>query len=203
MNVILIHGLFTGAWIMRPLGNYLAQHGLTPHYFDYASRDAPPNVHAQALQQFITQHDLLPCHFVAHSLGGLVWRDWVDITPDWTGRAVTLGSPHQGSAVAQKLHQIMPNLIGQSWEQGLNGQLPEWTRTDIAVGNIIGINSTGLGKLIADLPQPNDGTVAQSETELSGSLICKIHCGHTSLLFHPTAAQQTAYFLHHGQFQML
>ena len=34
-NVLLLHGLHMTALVMKPLGNRLAAHGFTPHYFSY------------------------------------------------------------------------------------------------------------------------------------------------------------------------
>lgn len=202
MHVVLLHGLFMNQWIMYPLGKQLAQAGFTPHYYNYASRAASPLAHAQHLHQWLQTQQLPPCYFVAHSLGGLIVRYLADIAPEhFAGRVVTIGSPHQGSQVAHRIHQHFPQILGKSWQNGLDGHLPEWQLPNIALGNIIGTSGAGLGWLLGDLPTPHDGTVAQCETALSGSVVCEIAAGHTQLLFHADTSAQVIHFLQHGKFK--
>lgn len=82
MNTILLHGLYTRSWIMKTLGRRLAKQGFRPIYFNYASTRANPRDHGRILADFIRREQLLPCHFVTHSLGGLVLRHLADIAPD-------------------------------------------------------------------------------------------------------------------------
>lgn len=198
MKVILLHGLYTNSWFMRPLGQRLAQNGFCPLYFDYATTRATPRDHACTLLQHIMVNKWENCHFIAHSLGGLVLRHLGDIAPEVIRQPViTLGTPHQGSAVARAIHRRCPQLIGKAWDCGLNGDLPEW-QLNVPFGNLVGISANGVGKWLCELPTPNDGTVAIAETTLPDSHILEVPRGHTALLFDKQVAAQSAYFLRHG-----
>lgn len=203
MNVVLIHGLFMNEWVMYALGRHLAQHGFVAHYFDYASRTLTARQHAQQLRDFVQSQSLLPCHFVGHSLGGLILRHLADIAPEMIqGRVVTLGTPHQGSVAAKQIHQKLPSLLGYAWQNGLDGKLPEWRLTQVDLGCIIGVNGNGLGKYVLQLPEPNDGTVCVNETGVSGSQVLMMDCGHTGLLFDGKTAQAVVDFLQNGCFRL-
>lgn len=201
MKVILLHGLLMNDWVMRVLGGRLAKQGFEPVYFRYATTRATPREHARLLAQRIRAHALAPCHFVAHSLGGLVLRHLADIAPDlMQGRVVTLGTPHAGSATAKSVRRYCPVLVGKAWDLGLNGTLPP--RAPAGWGNIAGTAGMGAGSLLRVLPVPNDGTVAVAETRLSGSLPLHVPCSHTGLLFDAEVAAQTGHFLRYGKWDL-
>ncbi|MCG7656164.1 esterase/lipase family protein [Wielerella bovis] len=199
-QVILLHGLYTSPLIMKPLGTRLAAHGFEPHYFAYTTTHQSLRQHAHALADFVRRENLSPCHFVAHSLGGLLLRHLADIAPELVqARVVTLGSPHQGSAAAKRVHHIHAGLLGDSWQNALDGDLPPQP-FPVPCGNIAGNLGTGLGRLLLALPEPNDGTVALAETQLPESVQLVVPCGHTGLLFSEKVAKQVAYFLQNGTF---
>ena len=198
-NVLLLHGLHMNALAMKPLGKRLAAHGFIPHYFSYTKGSLKS--HAIALAEHIQHNRILPTHFVAHSLGGLLLRHLAAIHPELLqARAVTLGSPHQGSQTAQRVKQIMPRMIGDSWQNALDGSLPNQP-LPIECGSIAGTVSAGLGRLVTQFAEPNDGTVALAETALPNSQQLVVPCSHSGLLFDDKVAQQVAYFLQHGRFR--
>ncbi len=54
----------------------------------------------------------------------------------------------------------------------------------------------------ADLPLPNDGTVAVDETLLPGAVAHRIYdASHIGMLFSRTVADSTCYFLANGSFE--
>ena len=200
-NVLLLHGLHMTALVMKPLGNRLAAHGFTPHYFSYPTTKGSLKTHAIALAHHIQRENILPTHFVAHSLGGLLLRHLAALHPELLqARAVTLGSPHQGSQTAQRVRQIMPRVLGDSWQNALDGSLPNQP-LPIECGSIAGTVSSGLGLLVTQFAEPNDGTVALAETALPNSQQLIVPCSHSGLLFDSEVAQQVAYFLQHGRFK--
>ena len=199
-NVLLLHGLHMTALVMKPLGNRLAAHGFTPHYFSYPTTKGSLKTHAIALAHHIQRENILPTHFVAHSLGGLLLRQLAALHPELLqARAVTLGSPHQGSQTARRVKQIMPRVLGDSWQNALDGSLPNQP-LPIECGSIAGTVSAGLGLLVTRFSEPNDGTVTLAETALPDSQQLVVPCSHSGLLFDETVAQQVAYFLQHGRF---
>jgi len=145
-----------------------------------------------------------PVHLVAHSLGGVVALETLararDLPP---GRVVLLGSPVQGSRAARAVaawsfgsHLLGPLAVAQlarvherRWE------LPR------EIGLIAGSRSAGLGRLFAELPQPNDGTVAVDETRLPGAnahLVLDV--SHLGMLWSQPVAGAAARFLACGSF---
>ena len=200
-RVLLIHGLHTSPAVMKRLGARLAAHGFAPHYFGYASTRAPLAEPAAALADFLRREQLAPCHFVAHSLGGLLLRQLARTAPElMQGRAVTIGTPHQGSLAARRLRRLMSPLIGGAWQGGLDGSLPA-EPLPIACGLVAGTRRAGLGRLFARLPKPNDGTVALSEAAFCGCPMLLVPHGHSGMLFDAAVAEQTAHFLRYGRFQ--
>jgi hypothetical protein len=70
------------------------------------------------------------------------------------------------------------------------------------IGLIAGCRSAGLGRVFADLPQPNDGTICVDETRLSGANAHRVHdVSHTGMLFSQAVASSTCCFLEHGMFE--
>ncbi|NIN37578.1 MAG: alpha/beta hydrolase, partial [Gammaproteobacteria bacterium] len=69
------------------------------------------------------------------------------------------------------------------------------------IGVIAGTVPLGFGKLVADFDEPNDGTIAVSETRLKGArdhLVMAV--SHKGMLVSPDVADQAAAFLRRGEF---
>jgi hypothetical protein len=67
---------------------------------------------------------------------------------------------------------------------------------------IAGSRSAGLGRVFADLPQPNDGTVCVDETDLPGATArVVLDVSHTGMLLSQAVAAATSRFLAHGSFE--
>lgn len=143
---------------------------------------------------------------MAHSLGGVVALETLDRECDLPpGRVVLLGSPVQGSRAARAV---------ASWSFGslLLGALAvaQLTRAEgrrwnlpREIGLIAGSRSAGLGRLFAELPQPNDGTVAVDETRLPGATAhLVLDVSHLGMLWSQPVAAAAARFLSHGSFEV-
>lgn len=212
-NVILLHGLHMHAWSMRPLANSLEKFGFTANCFGYYSVLHPLSTHSKRLYDWIDRQNFAknePLHFVGHSLGGLVIRDFIarygnvnGKTDGITiGRIVTIGTPHNGSLSAERLRPIVPTFLGKSYLNGLDGKTPELPDS-VELGVIAGSKSAGLGRLVLPkMVEPNDGTVLVSETRLCNATdhLIMPH-SHTGMPFTKAVAEQTAYFLENGCFQ--
>ena len=75
-----------------------------------------------------------------------------------------------------------------------------WTQPR-ELGVIAGSTSAGLGRLVADLPVPNDGTVAVEETRIEGTTDhVVLPVTHTGMLVSASVAEHVARFLHSGRF---
>lgn len=141
-------------------------------------------------------------HVVAHSLGGLLaLRAMAQLPPQQCGRLVCLGTPLAGSLAADGMGQskAVQRMIGQHLQLLLDGAqaLP----SGLEVGEIAGDRELGLGRIMAHLPSPNDGTVSVGETYIDGltdHII--IHASHGGMMFSSEAVRQSVHFLRNGCF---
>lgn len=201
--VLLLHGIYMHGLVLLPLARRLRHAGFKPLIFNYPSLRRRPCVVADRLARQVLQLRIAVVHYVGHSLGGLVLRQLMahyhgQLPP---GRTVTLGTPHQGSAVARQLTaRGLGWLLGASRHHELCGDLPPWP-ADRALGSLAGTAHYGLGSLLARLPEPHDGTVAVAETVCTGvtDTLCLPYT-HTGLLLAGEVARQSAHFLRQGQF---
>ena len=202
-TVVLVHGIWMNGWEMGLLRLRLKQAGFNVVQFTYRSVSQNLPCNAQHLQTFVNGINASEIHIVAHSLGGLLVRQFFhDFPRQKPGRIVTLGSPHGGSFVAGKLNRTFLGrvLVGKSLQQGMLGAVPAWT-SDHEIGVIAGDRGPGIGAVISRLPKPNDGTVVLAETSLPGMTDYKIMpTNHIGLLFAKSVAQQVIHFLLHGVF---
>ncbi len=201
-SVVVVHGLWMKGFEMFLLQWRLRRAGYRVYRFSYRSvaRDLIEN--ARQLNIFLQQVEGEKVHFVAHSLGGLVVRRLLHDFPEQRpGYIVTLGSPHSGSYVADRLSRMgwFRRLLGYSFPT-LTGQLFPW-HGERPLGSIAGDLSIGIGQVVRSLPCPNDGTVSVDETQLVGmSDHVVVHASHMALLFSRSAAEQTLHFLYYGNF---
>ena len=143
-------------------------------------------------------------HVVAHSLGGLVaceaFASHEDLPP---GRVVLLGSPVRGSRAAREVaaRWYGPAMLGSLAVAELARERDCAWRSSREVGVIAGSLSVGIGRIFADLPQPNDGTVCADETELPGSTArLVLEVTHTGMLLSQEIARAVVAFLRNGRF---
>ncbi|QKT05053.1 alpha/beta fold hydrolase [Ectothiorhodospiraceae bacterium 2226] len=187
---------------MGLLRRRLRRCGFRVYRFHYRSlREGVPAA-AHALRRFLDRLPEPTVHFVAHSLGGLVVRRLLHEAPmSRVGRVVTLGTPHVGCSVAARLGHARwgRRLLGAGYSEGLDGRAPPWTRAH-PLGSIAGTRPVGIGRLLADLPRPHDGTVAVAETRLPGADHWTVHTSHTGLLLSGEVARQTCRYLNSGAF---
>ena len=202
-TVILVHGIWVNGLDMILLRKQLEHAGYDTRRFSYHSVRSTPVENALALQTFSETVKSTVIHYVCHSLGGLVVRHLFYNYPQRTpGRVVTLGTPHNASSAARALTRFAPArlLFGRSTHQGLVGNVPPWRGTH-EIGVIAGTVRFGLGLLVSGVPEPNDGTVAVSETILKGMTDhITVSTSHTGMLFSKAAADQTIHFLKNGHF---
>ncbi|MGM0595115.1 MAG: esterase/lipase family protein [Pseudomonadota bacterium] len=200
--IVLVHGLWMKGPEMFLLRRRFRRAGYKVHQFSYRSVARRLAENARRLDAFVQKVEGERVHFVAHSLGGLVVRRLFHDAPrQRPGRIVTLGSPHSGSYVANRLSRsnLIRKMLGCSLPP-LSGELHPWS-AERELGSIAGSLSVGVGWLVRDLPRPNDGTVAVEETRLEGmSDHTVVRTSHMAMLFSARVANQSIHFLRHGRF---
>lgn len=143
-------------------------------------------------------------HVVGHSLGGVVAYETLAAHPGLPpGRAVLMGAPLRGSRAARAVaHRWYgPPLLGPLALDELARERDSRWSGPRQLGVIAGTRAAGLGRVFADLPEPNDGTVCVVETELAGASGHTIFdVTHTGMLFSSQVAAAVTGFLREGRF---
>lgn len=202
--VVLVHGLWLSGWSMGFIARQLRRHGYTTYQFSYPTVRNTLRENAEALRAFSDSIEDSMVHFVGHSLGGVVIRAMLyHCAPARPGRVVTLGSPHDGSRVAQVLSQWNwgKKILGLGIADVLRREPPVPDLGGREFGLIKGDLPIGLGVLFVGVKRPGDGIVLLEETDVVGATDrITLHVSHTAMLFSRAVCKRTAEFLQHGRF---
>ncbi|MEM6513708.1 MAG: alpha/beta hydrolase [Pseudomonadota bacterium] len=208
-TVICVHGFWSHGTGMVLIKRHLEnEYALQTHLFSYPSVSGSLDENADRLADFIRSERLENSHIVAHSLGGVVSlrmlaRGGVDLG----GRVVCLGSPLAGSRAAEFLRRVdwAGMIIGKSLPEGtLESTANDWA-SDVCdrydVGIVAGNIPVGMGRLTGLFAEGSDGTVAISETKLTGATDhIELRVSHMGMLISRDVADQAAAFLKRGEF---
>jgi pimeloyl-ACP methyl ester carboxylesterase len=202
--VVLVHGLWLNGLEFFLLRDRLRAAGFEPVTLRYSSTQVTLEDAAAQLGERLRSFGG-PAHVVAHSLGGVIALEALanerGLPP---GRAVLLGSPVQGSRAASAIARWShgPQILGQLATAELAGTRGRRWEGSREIGVIAGTRSAGMGRLFADLAQPNDGTVCVDETLLPGAAATlELDVSHTGMVFSSAVARATVRFLENGRFQ--
>jgi triacylglycerol lipase len=145
-------------------------------------------------------------HFVGHSLGGLIVRQYLQIHSVPAGsRLVMLSPPNQGSELVDLLMQVplyrwITGPAGQEIGRGPESVVNRLKPVGIDVGVIAGNLSINL-VFSAFMDGPDDGMVSVKSTmlpEMRDFII--VPNTHTFIMRDPLVMKQVAHFLQHGRF---
>ncbi len=202
--VLALHGWGMSGLAVRPWCASLRHAGFQAQAFSYRSLAATLDENALALAAAVAAlPGRGPVHLVGHSMGGIViLHTLARHRLQRLGRVVLVGTPFQGSAVADRMQVLRAGrwLLGRSivqWRPTGAPQLPP----ALEVGTIAGTRPLGMGRLVARLPAPHDGTVTLAETCVpfaTASLVLPVT--HTEMLFSQAVKTQIAHFLRTGAF---
>lgn len=187
------------------LARRLRRRGFVVHVFSYSSVRSDLHANAAKLAHFLEKLDADTVHLVGHSLGGVLIRALFNDHPrQKPGRIVTLGAPHGGCRVAQRLNgsSLWRTVMGKSVAQLLAGETQRWVLPPREIGAICGTRSVGMGRLLyRGLPRPNDGLLTVKESAWAAAREhLALPVSHTGMMFSRTVARQTAAFLSTGHF---
>ena len=186
------------------LRNRMSGAGFEPSVFRYPSTRGDIAGAAEGLAAHLREFAAGPVHLVGHSLGGLVIIEAFERDHELPpGRIVLLGSPVQGSRAARAVAawSLGPHLLGRLAAHELTRCQTRAWHSPRELGVIAGSRSAGMGRLFAELPTPNDGTVCVDETRLAGAKEHIIHdVSHTGMLMSVLVAHSLEKFLATGSF---
>lgn len=202
-HVVFVHGLWMNGLETSWLRRRVRALGFTPGVFHYASLHAGVEQVVDDLSRRLARLPP-PVHLVGHSLGGVMLLKLFELRPDQPpGRVVLMGSPAAGSRAAQAVSRwaIGPSVLGPLALAELAGARDRRWSQARELGVIAGSGRLGLGRLVSDLPAPNDGTVAVEETRLEGMTDhVVLPVTHTGMLVSVQVAEHVARFLRVGRF---
>ena len=206
-HVVYVHGLWMPGDESLILRRRLAHDfALTLHAFRYSAAATTMSVIAARLESFVQQLNASELHFVGHSLGGLVIYRFLERFPAQPpGRVVFLGTPCVASRAAQSAGRFAPvaHLMGQSVaEELLQPRERRWTQPR-PLGIVAGSQPLGVGQLLAQFDEPNDGTIAVRETRMPGATDhIVLPVSHLGMLVSARVAHEMGLFLTQGHFSL-
>jgi pimeloyl-ACP methyl ester carboxylesterase len=204
-TVVLVHGIWMTGLELSLLGWRLRKYGYRTVTFRYHSLLKPLAHNAARLAARLRRLEGTTIHLVGHSLGGLVILQALQERPNLVdGRIVLLGSPVNGSIIAQRVYRcrLCRWLVGRSAANALLGGGPRW-RGAQSLGVIAGTRPVGVGSLLGGFEGVNDGTVALSETALANaSASISVNSSHFGLVVSQLVAAQVHAFLSQGRFDL-
>jgi len=202
-TVVLVHGVWMTGLELHQLARRVRTCGYNAVVFSYRSLLQPLAHNAGRLADRVRQQHASTVHLVGHSLGGLVILQALQDHPDLIdGRVVLLGSPVNGSVIAERVQRYWFSRwsLGRSGRDALLGDGPRW-QGQPPLGVIAGTRPMGIGHLLGGFDDDNDGTVALAETAIAGATSSMtVDTGHFGLLYSTEVAQAVCAFLRQGRF---
>lgn len=208
--VVLMHGLIRSSTVMKRLEWAFEDQGYRVINLDYAStkftvEDAANQMLAKALREKI-QDPTVRVHFVTHSLGGIILREYLNNhTLTNLGRVVMIAPPNHGSELVDEFkdwpfYHFFTGPVGQQL-----GTDPD------SVPQRLGPARFDLGVIAGDrtlnpfyswfIPGPDDGKVSVASTQLEGmDDFLVVHSSHTYLPWRKQVINACLEFVAEGRF---
>jgi predicted alpha/beta hydrolase family esterase len=150
-----------------------------------------------------TTNPAVRIHFVAHSLGGIVLRQYLtNHKISNLGRVVMLAPPNHGSELADRLknnclYRLATGPAGQ--QLGTSGIPNQLGPANFELGIIAGDRS--LNPLFSSwIPGPDDGKVSVRSAKMPGADFLLVHHSHTWITWSPQVNHAIAQFIVTGHF---
>jgi pimeloyl-ACP methyl ester carboxylesterase len=206
-HVVYVHGLWLPGEESLLLKHRLAQEfSLTFHSLRYSAVLSGIDAITARLEELVRGLAAPEVHFIGHSLGGLIlYRYFERFSNQSPGRVVFLGVPSVGSRAAERAARFAPiaHLMGQSViDELLFAGVRRWSHPQ-QLGIVSGTQPLGVGQLLANFGEDNDGTVSVSETQIAGATDqIVLPVSHLGMLVSPRVANEIGLFLTQGRFSL-
>lgn len=208
--VILLHGLRRSAWAMGKLEKALLNSGYSVYNRDYPSTEDTVEALAQrtvpAGLDFCQQQRAARIHFVTHSMGGILVRNYLqDHHIDALGRIVMLAPPNGGSEIVDTIGHwgLFRTLMGPAGQQlgtGSDGIAAQLGPIPGEIGIVAG-DRTLDPWLSWMIPGEDDGKVSLTSAilpEMRDFLV--VPASHPTIMRKRRVIEQVETFLAHGYF---
>lgn len=208
-TVVLLHGLGRTELSMALLGTRIEDGGYHVVNVGYPSKEET----LEELTERLHREILVCCparrrdvHFVTHSMGGIIVRNYLaKHSPDHRGRVVMLSPPNQGSEVADAFQDspLMRTIMGETG-LALGTDTTDIPRSlgpaDFELGILTGrLSLDPIGSWL--IPGPDDGKVSIEAARLEGAVAFKVvDASHTFIMNDLEVAREVLRFLRTGRF---
>ncbi len=207
-SVILLHGLIRTERSMKKLEQALIERGFATVNVSYDSTSGSiEKLAVEAIAPALAACSAdAPLHFVTHSLGGILVRQYLrDHDIPNLGRVVMLGPPNKGSEVVDRLRDF-PGFYFVHGDAGLELGTGETSvpnqlgRANFDLGVIAGTRSVNLF-LSSMISGPDDGKVSVENTRLEGMRDhLEMEVTHPFMMRNDRVIDQVIHFLDNGEF---
>ena len=211
-HVVLLHGLIRTSNSMNKMKAFLESHGYRVCNIGYPSTKQPIDVLTkQALTEALAcceEGKASKIHFVTHSMGGILLRNWLkDNEIENLGRVVMLAPPNKGSEIVDKLGEL-------KLFQWINGPAGNQLGTGKdSVPNQLGPIKAELGVITGDrtinpflsmmIEGPDDGKVSVERAKLDDMKEFKLMpVNHVFIMQDPDVMQAVLNFIQTGAFDL-
>ncbi len=211
-TVVLLHGIRRTSASMRKFEKYLQAQGYMTRNIDYPSTRYPiermAEIVAEEVEDAAESDGEGRLHLVGHSMGGLVIRAMLkNYRPSNLGRVVMIGTPNNGSQVADFLKKVplYKAAFGPAGQQLVTDQSTFahiFSPVDFELGIIAGTRTIDpVSSWIIGYQITNDGKVTVESTRLAGAADhIAIAANHTFLPSNKVMWAQALSFLRDGKF---
>jgi triacylglycerol lipase len=209
-RVVLLHGMCRTASSMRPMQRALEEAGFEVLNIGYPSRTATIEELSESVvgPLFDGQEDSSAgrIHFVTHSLGGILVRQYAANHPEARiGNVVMLAPPNRGSEVVDRIgpwrvFSLINGPAGRQLGTGVDSVPNRLGPANFNAGVIAGRYTINwINSLMIE--GPDDGKVSVERTKLEGMADhLVVAATHPMIMRNREAIAQTIEFLRHGKF---